>query len=120
MWFILALASSIFAALTTILAKIGIAGVNSTLATALRTGVVLVMSWGMVFLTDAQHGLGGQGMNDFFPVFPGNDRGGIRLFVITAELCKYLVEGYSHGYGKSRFFLHCLFDAFCNLHSASE
>ena len=57
MWFILALASSIFAALTTILAKIGIAGVNSTLATALRTGVVLVMSWGMVFLTDAQHGL---------------------------------------------------------------
>ena len=57
MWFILALASSIFAALTTILAKIGIAGVNSTLATALRTGVVLVMSWGMVFLTDAQYGL---------------------------------------------------------------
>ena len=57
MWFILALASSIFAALTTILAKIGIAGVNSTLATALRTGVVLVMSWGMVFLTNAQHGL---------------------------------------------------------------
>ena len=57
MWFILALASSLFAALTTILAKIGIAGVNSTLATALRTGVVLVMSWGMVFLTDAQHGL---------------------------------------------------------------
>ena len=57
MWFILALASSLFAALTTILAKIGIAGVNSTLATALRTGVVLVMSWGMVFLTNAQHGL---------------------------------------------------------------
>ena len=57
MWLILALASSLFAALTTILAKIGIAGGNSTLATALRTGGVLVMSWGMVFLTDAQHGL---------------------------------------------------------------
>lgn len=57
MWFILALASSLFAALTTILAKIGIEGVNSTLATALRTGVVLAMSWGMVFLTNTQHGL---------------------------------------------------------------
>lgn len=57
MWFILALASSLFAALTTILAKIGIAGVNSNLATAIRTGVVLAMSWGMVFLTDAQHGI---------------------------------------------------------------
>ena len=57
MWFILALASSLFAALTTILAKIGIEGVNSTLATALRTGVVLAMSWGMVFVTNTQHGL---------------------------------------------------------------
>lgn len=57
MWFILALASSLFAALTTILAKIGIEGVHSTLATALRTGVVLAMSWGMVFLTNTQHGL---------------------------------------------------------------
>ena len=54
MWFILALASSIFAALTSILAKIGIDGVNSNLATAIRTVVVLVMSWGMVFLTNAQ------------------------------------------------------------------
>ena len=49
MWFILALASSIFAALTSILAKIGIDGVNSNLATAIRTFVVLLMSWGMVF-----------------------------------------------------------------------
>jgi transporter family protein len=57
MWFILALAASLFAALTTILARIGIAGVNSTLATAIRTGVVLVMSWGMVFLTNTHHGL---------------------------------------------------------------
>ena len=58
MWFVLALGSSIFAALTSILAKIGISGVNSTLATAIRTVVVLIMSWGMVFLTNAQTGIG--------------------------------------------------------------
>ena len=57
MWFILALASSIFAALTSILAKIGIDGVNSNLATAIRTLVVLVTSWGMVFLTNSQGGI---------------------------------------------------------------
>lgn len=58
MWWLFALLSSIFAALTSILAKVGIEGVNSNLATAIRTGVVLVMSWGMVFLTNAQTGLG--------------------------------------------------------------
>ena len=57
MWFILALGSSVFAALTSILAKIGIDGVNSNLATAVRTCVVLIMSWGMVFLTNSQSGL---------------------------------------------------------------
>ena len=57
MWFVLALASSIFAALTSILAKIGIEGINSNLATAIRTIVVLIMSWGMVFLTNAQGGI---------------------------------------------------------------
>ena len=57
MWFMFALASSIFAALTSVLAKIGIDGVNSNLATAIRTVVVLVMSWGMVFLTNAQGGI---------------------------------------------------------------
>ena len=57
MWFILALGSAVFAALTSILAKIGIEGVNSNLATAIRTCVVLAMSWGMVFLTHAQTGL---------------------------------------------------------------
>ena len=57
MWFILAIGSSVFAALTSILAKIGIAGVNSNLATAIRTFVVLLMSWGMVFLTNAQSGI---------------------------------------------------------------
>ena len=57
MWFLLALASSVFAALTSILAKIGIDGVNSNLATAIRTAVVLLMSWGMVFLTNTQSGI---------------------------------------------------------------
>jgi len=57
MWFLLALGSSVFAALTSILAKIGIDGVNSNLATAIRTFVVLLMSWGMVFLTNAQGGV---------------------------------------------------------------
>ena len=57
MWFILALLSAIFAALTSILAKVGIDGVNSNLATAIRTVVVVVMSWGMVFLTNAQGGI---------------------------------------------------------------
>ena len=57
MWFILALASSVFAALTSILAKIGIDSVNSNLATAIRTALVLILSWGMVFLTNAQGGI---------------------------------------------------------------
>ncbi len=57
MWFIFALCSAVFAALTSILAKIGIDGVNSNLATALRTVVVLVMAWGMVFLTKTQGGI---------------------------------------------------------------
>ena len=59
MWWILALGSAVFAALTTLLAKIGISGVNSTLATAIRTAVVLAMSWGMVFISGAQQGIGG-------------------------------------------------------------
>lgn len=58
MWFVFALFSAVFAALTSILAKVGIEGVNSNLATALRTVVVLVMAWGMVFLTNAQGGIG--------------------------------------------------------------
>lgn len=57
MWFLFALLSAVFAALTSILAKIGIEGVNSNLATAIRTVVVVVMSWGMVFLTNAQNGI---------------------------------------------------------------
>jgi transporter family protein len=57
MWFIFALLSAVFAALTSILAKIGIDGVNSNLATAIRTVVVVIMAWGMVFLTGVQGGL---------------------------------------------------------------
>ena len=57
MWFVFALLSAIFAALTSILAKVGIEGVNSNLATAIRTVVVVVMAWGMVFLTNAQNGI---------------------------------------------------------------
>lgn len=57
MWMIFAVLSAVFAALTSILAKIGIEGVNSNLATTIRTIVVVIMAWGMVFLTHAQNGL---------------------------------------------------------------
>lgn len=57
MWFMFALLSAIFAALTSILAKIGIEGVNSNLATAIRTVVIVFMAWGIVFLTNAQSGI---------------------------------------------------------------
>lgn len=57
MWLVFALLSAVFAAFTTILAKIGIEGVNSNLATAVRTMVVLVMAWVMVFVTHAQGGI---------------------------------------------------------------
>ena len=58
MWFVLALLSAVFAALTSILAKVGVDGVNSNLATAIRTVVVVIMAWGMVFLTNTQGGIG--------------------------------------------------------------
>lgn len=57
MWFLFAILSALFAALTSILAKVGIEGVNSNLATAIRTVVVVIMSWGMVFLTKTQSGI---------------------------------------------------------------
>ena len=59
MWLVFALLSAVLAALTSILAKVGIEGVNSNLATAIRTGVVLLMAWGMVFLTNTQGGISG-------------------------------------------------------------
>lgn len=58
MWLVYAILSAVFAALTTIFAKIGIKDVNSHLATALRTGIVLLPAWGMVFLSGAQKGIG--------------------------------------------------------------
>ena len=57
MWAVFAFLSAVFAALTSILAKVGIEGVNSSLATAVRTVVVLAMAWGMVFITDTQDGI---------------------------------------------------------------
>lgn len=57
MWLVFACLSAVFAALTSILAKVGIEGVNSNLATAIRTVVVVLMAWVMVFLTNAQNGL---------------------------------------------------------------
>lgn len=57
MWLLYAIGSAVFAALTSILAKIGIDGVNSNLATAIRTGVVLILAWGIVFFTGGQGGL---------------------------------------------------------------
>ena len=57
MWAVFAILSAVFAALTSILAKIGIDGVNSNLATAIRTVIVVIMAWGMVFLTHAQSGI---------------------------------------------------------------
>ena len=57
MWVALALGSAAFAALTTIFGKIGITGVDSHLATAIRTGVALIMAWGMVFIVGSQSGL---------------------------------------------------------------
>ena len=57
MWIVFAILAAVFAALTSILAKVGIEGVNSNLATAIRTAVVLVMAWLMVFLTQAQSGI---------------------------------------------------------------
>ena len=58
MWVLFAILSAVFAALTSILAKIGISGVNSNLATAIRTVVVVFMAWGIVFITNAQSGIG--------------------------------------------------------------
>lgn len=58
MWLLYALLSAVFAATTSLLAKAGIEGVNSHLATAIRTAVVLLLAWGMVFFTDAQTGIG--------------------------------------------------------------
>ena len=72
MWFVFALLSAVFAALTSILAKVGIEGVNSNRATALRTLVVLAMAWMMVFVTNAQGGIGAISRKSWlFLILPG-------------------------------------------------
>lgn len=77
MWFVFALLSAIFAALTSILAKVGIEGVNSNLATAIRTVVVVVMAWVMVFITNAQTGISDIGRKSWiFLVLSGLATGG--------------------------------------------
>ena len=76
MWAVFAVLSAVFAALTSILAKVGIEGVNSTLATAIRTVVVLAMSWGMVFIMNVQNGIGSISRRSW-------------LFLILSWLCYY-------------------------------
>ena len=87
MWFVYALGSAVFAALTSILAKIGIEGVNSTLATAIRTAVVLLMSWGMVFLTGTQTGIAEISRRSWlFLVLSGLATGASWLFLVLSGL----------------------------------
>lgn len=85
MWFIFALLSAIFAALTSIFAKIGIEGINSNLATAIRTVVVLFMAWGMVFVTGTQNQIGNIGQKSWiFLVLSGMATGFSWLFYYKA------------------------------------
>ena len=87
MWFVYALGSAVFAALTSILAKIGIEGVNSTLATAIRTAVVLLMSWGMVFFTGTQAGIAEISRRSWlFLVLSGLATGASWLFLVLSGL----------------------------------
>ena len=83
MWFVYALLSALFAALTAILAKVGLDGINSTLATAIRTAVVLVMAWGMVFLQEHSRGYRTfrkkAGYFWFFPALPPAHHGSFTL-----------------------------------------
>ncbi len=77
MWLVFAILSAVFAALTSILAKVGIEGVNSNLATAIRTVVVVFMSWGMVFITGAQNGISAIGAKSWlFLILSGLATGG--------------------------------------------
>ena len=85
MWIVFALLSAVFASLTTILAKTGLSGVDSNLATAIRTAVVLVLAWGMVFLTGAQAGIKDlSGRNVLFLVLSGIATGVSWLFYYRA------------------------------------
>lgn len=93
MWFIFALLSAVFAALTSILAKVGINGVNSNLATAIRTVVVVIMAWGMVFLTNAQNSLSGISRKSWlFLILSGLATGASWLCYYKAFTIKVLEE----------------------------
>ena len=86
MWFLFALLSSVFAALTSILAKVGIEGVNSNLATAVRTVVVVIMAWVVVFMTNTQSGLPDIGRKSWiFLILSGLATG-------ASWICYYKVE----------------------------
>lgn len=91
MWFIFALLSAIFAALTSILAKVGIDGVNSNLATAIRTVVVLVMAWGMVFLTNTQGGIADISKKAGYSLFCQGWQQVLPGFAIT-KLCSWVMQ----------------------------
>ena len=85
MWVWFALLSAVFAALTSILAKLGIEGVDSNLATAIRTAVVLVIAWGIVFLTGKQHGIADIGPRSWlFLILSGLATGASWLFYYRA------------------------------------
>jgi len=85
MWFVFALMSAVFAALTSIFAKIGIEGINSNLATAIRTVVVLFMAWGMVFFTGTQNQIGNIGQRSWiFLILSGMATGFSWLFYYKA------------------------------------
>ena len=84
MWFLFALLSSVFAALTSILAKVGIEGVNSNLATAVRTVVVVIMAWVVVFMTNTQSGLPDIGRKSW-------------IFLILSGLLDLLLQGAADG-----------------------
>ena len=84
-WFVFALMSAVFAALTSIFAKIGIEGINSNLATAIRTVVVLFMAWGMVFFTGTQNQIGNIGQRSWiFLILSGMATGFSWLFYYKA------------------------------------
>ena len=90
MWLLFAVLSAVFAALTSILAKVGIEGVNSNLATAIRTLVVVAMSWGMVFLTNAQTGISQIGKKSWlFLILSGLATGASGTRTGASWLCYY-------------------------------
>ena len=94
MWLPFAIGSSVFAALTSILAKIGIEGVNSNLATAIRTMVVVVTAWGMVFLTGSQSGLSEISRKSWvFLVLSGLATGASWLCYYRADRCRHPADG---------------------------